>query len=122
MTETAEAEPSAATPQPPAYPEQGETLVRVLPALSPEEDLPEDVSPIFPLDDFETTDFSSAVVPETCQGIIGWRYIPWSSWRSGEDRGMLRLGSYMKKRDDTYLKLTFSSVIMQVAHDQCAQW
>ena len=57
-----------------------------------------------------------------CVGIIGWRYVPWSSWRSGEDRGMLRLENYVKKRDETYLKITFNSVMMQIANDQCAQW
>ncbi|XP_065194624.1 uncharacterized protein LOC135825914 isoform X2 [Sycon ciliatum] len=65
---------------------------------------------------------NSAGLDQPCQGIIGWRYVPWSSWRSGEDQGSLRLENYVKKRDDTYLKITFNSVLMQNAHDQCAQW
>ena len=56
------------------------------------------------------------------RGVVVWRSKAWKSLNRGNTYGQIVSMSFKKSRNDTYLRLTWSSNLRQYYNGQCSQW
>ena len=56
------------------------------------------------------------------QGVVSWSSRAWKHLNNGLDNGQLVSMSFKKSRNDTYLRLTWSSNTRQWRRLKCSQW
>ena len=56
------------------------------------------------------------------RGVVGWMSKAWTNLNNGIDDGQLVSILFEKSRNDTYLRLTWSSNLRQRTDAQCSKW